>query len=228
MHFIKYLLLGFVAQFIISDSYGQKTKTVQDFRIIQEISVIKNFSRKWEVSLGPRLILQHDVTQIGEFDIDAGVNYQVFKYATIGAGYRWSENLNKSDEYIVKHRLRGELDLFAIIIRLKAEYRICYQNIDDDLFLSNDTIISRNVLRNRIQLKYNIRKCPITPFLYVEHFGQINRKDHYGIKFKSSIGLDYSINKRHDLKLYYRVDRELNDKDPYTYYYLGLCYEYNF
>jgi hypothetical protein len=228
MKFIKYLLLVFIVQCKLSESYSQEMKVVRDFRAIGEVEVIKSVYKKWEISLGTKLLLEHNASRFGEFDLDAGISYKLLKFVSLGIGYRWSENRNKFNDFIIKNRLRGDIDLIAKIKRLKADYRISYQNIDDDYFQNNETATSKNILRNRLQLKYNIRKSQIFPFFYVEHYGQLGEKGKYGIKLKSAIGTGYSINKKHEIKTYFRVDRELNKKNPYLYYSVGVGYSYIF
>jgi hypothetical protein len=209
-------------------SYCQKTKVVQDFIFIPETEIVKSISENWEISLGSKIQLEHNSTQIGEFDLEAGTSYKLFKYISLGLNYRYSESRNKDDEFISKNRIRAEIDANTRIRRFKADYRISFQNIDDDYFQTSDTSISRNILRNRIQLKYNIRKSPISAYTYLEHFGQLSDNNKYGIKVKFALGLNYSINRNHNIKIYYRIDKELNNSIPYVYYYLGFCYEYNF
>jgi hypothetical protein len=228
MKVIKFFLLVFLAQSLFCGLYSQEMKVVQDFRAIGEVEITKSVYKKWEINLGTKLIVEHNVSRFGELDLDAGVSYKLLKFVSLGIGYRWSENRNKFNDFIIKNRLSGEIDFIAKIKRLKADYRICYQNIDDEYFQTNETAINKNILRNRLQFKYNIRKSPISPFLYVEHYGQLGEKGNYGIKLKSALGANYSINKKHELKVYYRIDRELNKNMPYLYYSVGVGYSYSF
>jgi hypothetical protein len=203
---------------------GQKTKVTSDFKIIAEIEAAKSLSDKWELQVGVKSWFEKDASQFGELNIDAGIGYQPIKHISIGAGYRWSKNRNKYDDFITSHRFSGEIDIFEKIERFRFDYRICFQNIDDEILQDNENNPSRNILRNRIQLKYNIRNSKLTPFLLAEHYGRLYSDDDYGIKIKSEIGFSYNLKIQQQLKVYYRIDRELNNKNPFVFYNLGICY----
>jgi hypothetical protein len=225
---IKYLYLTIIFQLVIFSVFGQKTKVTQDFRLVTELETVKSFFNKLEFGIGTKCWLEKDASQIGEIDIDADINYKPFSFLSVGLGYRWSNSRNKFDDFIKKHRFSGDIGLTAKIERFKIDYRICVQNIDDNIFQEDVNNPALNVLRNRGQLKYNFRNSKLTPFLSVEHYGRLERNVAYGIKVKSEIGTTYNIKKDHQLKAYYRFDRELINENPYSLYSLGLGYLYEF
>jgi hypothetical protein len=228
MKSIKYLVLVLVTQFSLLESYGQKIKVVRDFIIIQEVEAVKSLADKWEFNLGAKLLAEKDASRLGEFDLEAGISFKPIKIISIGLGYRWSESRNKYNDFVIKNRLSGDIEFALKTRRLKTDYRIRYQNIDDDYFQSDVPTKNRNILRNRLQMKYNVRNSRLFPFLSVEYYGQIGEKGKFGIKLKSALGAGYSINKKHSIKAYFKIDRELNAKNPYLFYGLGACYTFNF
>jgi hypothetical protein len=225
---VRLIVLYIIIQsFFIPDSSGQDVKVVGDLRAIQEASVSKSFAKKWEVEIGAKAIIDKDISQLGEFDINASVFYKPFKCITLGVGYQFSENRTSSGDFEIRHRYNGNIEAGTKLNRFRVDYRLRYQNTDDEL-LSNDDVayVAKNILRNKIQLKYNIKNCKLTPFVYGEHYGQLNKDLDYGLKLKFALGGNFSFTNRHQVRLYYRLDHELNNSHPYTYH--NLCVEYTF
>jgi len=221
---IAILTLIFSANSLLS----QDTKVIRDFRFIGKLGITKELFNSWEIGVGSAIKLEKDVSRIDEIDFDIDVHYQPHSIVVLGVGYRYAFNQKKDSTYEQQQRLYGEAELNFKLERFKLEYRIRYQNIDDDFFQYVETAPAEKILRNRIQIKYNIPKSKLTPYFYAELYGNLEKGTEFAMKMKYALGASYSFGKYGKVKLYYRIDRQLNDQYPFLYHSLGIGYKYKF
>ena len=81
----------------------------------------------------------------------------------------------------------------------------------------------KNVLRSRLQLEWDIPKCKYDPYASVE-FHTTRELE----KTRFIVGVDHTIKKTHNFKLYYRYQRVHGDSDEPNIHLLGLGYTYKF
>lgn len=213
---------------IVNSLSGQEVKVINDFRFDGSLGVTKEFFDVLEVGFESVIKLEKDASQIDEIDFDLDVEYAPFKFLAFGVGYRLAENRKKGGDYETNHRLSVQLELAAELRRFELEYRIRYQNLDDDFILYDETSPPEHILRNRLGIKYDIRNCKLTPFIYYEHYGKLDSSVSYAFRHKYAIGARYSFGKYGKVKVFYRIIKELNNPNPYTVYNLGLGYVYDF
>lgn len=81
----------------------------------------------------------------------------------------------------------------------------------------------KNVLRSRLQAEWDIPRCKFDPFASVE-FHQSKYLD----KTRFIVGVDHTIKKTHDFKLYYRYQLTGSHSSDPNIHMLGLGYTYKF
>jgi hypothetical protein len=200
---------------------------VRDFRFISELGIDKRVFNNWKIGAETTLKLEKNATRIDEVDLDMNVAYSPIDFLDLAIGYRIAFNHKRDGTYERKYRYLGEMEFDRDIKRFKLEYRFRYQNIDDDFF-QREQQPAKNILRNRVQVSYNIRKSPIEPFTSYELYSALKVHRELFSKFKFLLGIKYSPDKLGTLKLYYRIDRELNELYPYSFYVLGIGYTKKF
>ena len=85
---------------------------------------------------------------------------------------------------------------------------------------------SDHKLRSRLQVSYDIKKCPFEPYVEVEVYNQLDKAFALD-KVRYTIGTEYKVNKDHKLKLYYRY-QDYADMDEVNGHVLGLGYAFEF
>ncbi len=218
----------FLMLFTFPGTSAQEVKVIRDFRVNGELGVEKSFLMNWKVDLESCLKLEKNASHIDEIDLGLNVFYSPLKFISLGAGYRLTADQNKNSIYECKHRFSFEVEYLEKIKRLSFEYRLRYQNADDDYFMNNTLNPAKNILRNRLQIKYNIRKSKLSPYMYTELYGQLGTPDPFAITVRSAFGGRYSLDKFGVVKMYFRIDRELNDENPFTLYTVGIGYNFDF
>jgi hypothetical protein len=206
---------------------GQDIKIVRDFRSIMEAGISKKFLSYWTIEAESRLKLEKNSSRVNEIDLDLGLIYTPFKFMRMGAGYRLSANPDKHDVFYPKHRYHIEMEAGTHIGRFSFDFRSRYQNADDNYFLNENDPSVKNLLRNRLQVKYHIRHIKLTPYLYTELYGLLADPKSFATSIRSAFGARYSFVKPGTIKIFLRVDRELNARHPYIIYNLGFTYQFD-
>ena len=224
---IKYLILQLLL-FISAVLYGQEIKVIKDFRFNGSVGVEKELFDVLEIGFENSIKLEKNASEIDEVDFDLRLKYSPFGFFSFGLGYRLAANHKKSGNYAWDQRFNADLEFAVKLARFRAGYRIRYQNIDDDFFLYDENTPPQHILRNKLEIRYNIRNCKLSPFIYSEFYGNLNETDEFAFRIKYAVGGRYSFGKYGKFKAYYRIIRQLNDLYPYTYYNLGIGYVYDF
>ncbi len=148
---------------------------------------------------------------------------------SLTAGYqpnkRWSFSWKEVVQYSHYNKAKTTMD----------RYRVEDVEEDDNgdlaytYYLDNDNIKEykakdRVLLRSKVGVDYNIRKCPVDPYLSAEYGCGLNYSAN---KWKFSAGADFKINKQNKIDLFYRYQTEDDDDEPNGHF-IGLAYNIKF
>jgi hypothetical protein len=157
-----------------------------------------------------------------------GVDYKINKHFSLGANYRFYQNKNSDNNFQTQHRLSADAEYKHKVNRFSLAYRLRFQNKDEDFFTGSSNHNLYNI-RNKFSLAYNIKKFKLDPYFNVELYRQIEDVNTSELsKLRWTIGLDYSLKKRGNIDLFYRIDNELNQSYNKDTYILGLGYKFSF
>lgn len=148
---------------------------------------------------------------------------------SLTAGYqpnkRWSFSWKEMVQYSHYNKAKTTMD----------RYRVEDVEEDDNgdlaytYYLDNDNIKEykakdRVLLRSKVGVDYNIRKCPVDPYLSAEYGCGLNYSAN---KWKFTAGADFKINKQNKIDLFYRYQTEDDDDEPNGHF-IGLAYNIKF
>lgn len=203
--------------------HAQNVKVVRDLRSRTYFGIEKEIIKNLEVFGELELGLEQDLEKIGKIHGEFGTSYAPLKFLSFEAKYRYTKNRkNYKDEYKYTNTLALAAEADYKFDRFKAYYRIQFQNVDDESSWFNSTEAAKNIVRNRVKLKYNIKGFKLDPFVSTELYASHNYDAWEASKLKTYVGCEYKIKDVGVLKFYYRNDRELVQYLPYAYHTLGL------
>ena len=180
----------------------------------------------------------------------AGVSYKMFRWLKASAGYTFIHyyhpmEVTKKGNYIPeywqpKHRvnlsLTGKVDWRRFTFSLRERWQYTYrpsQSVPkfdgDDGSVKNDEYISgkgKNVLRSRLQVEYNIRKCAFTPYTSCELSYSLNEIGAFE-KLRWTLGTEWKLSKKHALDFYYLYQNKADD-DEANGHVIGAGYSFKF
>jgi hypothetical protein len=187
-----------------------ETKVVKDLTasIIQEFRFYEN------------------ITELGAYYTEAGLEYKINKHFQIEANYRFTQKRKVENYYSIRHRFGIDLKYSKKIKPFELKYRIRFQNQYADIGRSEDGGVPEYYLRNKLSLQWDLKKA-YTPYVSVELFSPLNYPRMYAFdNIRSMAGIEYAFTKHHKIDVYYMIHKEVNVSLPFTYYVVGIGYIY--
>lgn len=169
------------------------------------------YTLKYKINQKYRLELEQQArTTSGLQDLrsafaELGLRYKITDYLNLKPQLRYT--LRNQDRNEVRMSLDCNVSHNFKDWRLKPKYRFRFQSTQVSYTGQNITI-----LRNQLELLYNLSK-PADPYMEYENFYRLNSKNEVRTH-RYTMGIDWRINKRTDLKTYVRRDQEVNVKNP--------------
>ena len=193
------LLLIFATSAKAQDTEDDDVENI--FQSRQSLSLSTKLGKNLKVSITPELRLDENFS-LDKYLLEGNIDYKIWDHFSLGAGYRLYANKRdtKSTEY--DNRFLMSLKYKKSFNGFDPSVKISYTNDSDD---DSD----RNLFRYKGQLKYNIQKCKITPWIGTEAFHAIN--DGNFAKMRYFVGMDYKFSKKKSLEVSYKFDYFLNE-----------------
>lgn len=221
-----------------------------DFGIWTSAEVKKKILPGWDASLEGELRTRDGVKTVERWSGAAAMSYKVFDWLKASAGYTFIHyyhpmEVTKKGNYIpeywqARHRfnisLTGKADWRRFTFSLRERWQYTYrpsQSVPkfdgDDGSTKADEYISgkrKNVLRSRLQVAYNIRKCAFNPYASCELTHSLSDGGAFE-KARWTLGTEWKLSKRHSLDFYYLYQNKADD-DEANGHVLGAGYSFKF
>lgn len=202
----------------------------QDFRLWTEASIEKALNKKISVFFVEEFRWDKNASTFDSWHNSLGMHYSFNKYFRLRSFYRYSLNSTLKSGMQKSHRLAFDAVFRYKIKRFIIRDRVRYQSDFADVKYQNGLSIEARYLRNRIGVKYDIRKTKIMPFVNYEFY--LNLKNIYGTaveRHRITGGLDYDFSDNFSGSIYYRYQKTSgNFIDASNIYVLGFSVGYEF
>lgn len=168
----------------------------------------------------------HFFTSFDRLKIGASFDYSFLKKKrlkiTLGANYLLYNDLGMADH---RGRVIGTLTYTEKIKNFKLSYRARVQSTFYDELRGYHKFNPKTYLRNRLQLGYNFKEKGMEIYASTEFFLRLYQKgNNFVDNFRTIVGWDCKLNKGNTIGLYFRVDNEIQVKNPENTYYIGFRY----
>lgn len=223
-----------------------------DAGLVASVEASHKFSKRLGTSLELEFRSRNKFRTADRVSLGADVSYKLLPWLKASGGYTLlidnnREDLTFQDDGVtynnwrpsywgIRHRfnvsLTGSYKVQRVEVSLRERWQYTYRssrmidNFDFDEAEWEDHEVrgkGKNVLRSRLQLEWDIPKCKYDPFASVE-FHTTRELE----KTRFIVGVDHSVKKTHDFKLYYRYQLTGSGSDEPNIHMLGLGYTYKF
>lgn len=221
-----------------------------DFGVWTSAEVKKRLFPGFDASVEGEFRTRDGLSEVDRWSLAAGVSYKFTSFLKADLGYTYIHShqeaeTTKKGNYIPsywspRHRVTASLTgsytwkrlEFSLRERFQYTYRTSMytEKYDgDDGSQKDDEYISakeKSVLRSRLQVEWDIKKCKFSPYASCELYHSIT--DGWAIdKTRWTIGTAYKLNKKHSLDFYYRYQNHADD-DETNGHVLGIGYKLKF
>lgn len=139
-----------------------------------------------------------DGFSLDKYLVEVDLSYKVNSFISTSLLYRFVGDRNKDLEIDYKNMFGAYVVFKQDLNRFKGSLRLRYSCYYDEGSATDQT------LRYKFQVKYNIKKCKITPLVVVEPFQSISSGQLE--KMRYAAGLRYKLNKHNEVGFDYKLD----------------------
>lgn len=222
---ILYFFSAFVLYF--SSSLAQQSK---DAGMWATFSVQHPLSKKINLVIDQECRLKENYQRINLFYTNLGIDYKLNKSIKISPTYRTIQKQRLDGSFSYRHRLMLDVTLKKKLKKFTLSERVRYQIEVQDLYTSRKGKLAEQFLRFKTDLKYSLNDR-ITPYISCELRYQIRSPrgdgpeyDHDFHRVRNVLGIEYQLNKKNSVNLYYLIQSEFNISTPESIYILGIAY----
>lgn len=192
---LAFIIIGLTT--LLAQPFSSSAQEETEWNTWTTLELKKDITNRLSAYVAPQVRFAEQF-QVDEYFIQAGVEYELFKFLDIGGNYRYliNERTNKSTEYF--HRVAFDLVGKHDINRFGLQLRTRYTNYDE---LRNDEGFNDATMRYRLKSDYDIPSSRFKPSIGIEFFHQINDKEINKIRYMAELA--YKINKVHDIAIGY-------------------------
>ena len=228
--FRKYFLLVLVLSyfFFVSEKNADAQINYPDAGSWNTFNIEYKLNSKINALFTEELRFKENFSRLNLLYTNLGLEYKVNDNIKAAFIYRFIEKYQDDNSFSFRHRLMFDLTLKKKIGNISLSYRHRLQAEERDIYSSKDGYVPEWYSRNKITLKYDTDKR-YTPYFAIELRYQIRdprdwESDKTWHRSRYCLGLDYKVNKKSTLGLYYLIQQEFNVVTPQDLYIVGLEY----
>jgi hypothetical protein len=204
--------------------YAQRSDAALWMSMNAEKKITKGFS----VSLAAELRMNNNITEVGTYFTELGLNYRFSKKVRLSGNYRFMVRSKNDGTYSNRHRYYFDLAYREKIKSVTVSFRTRFQSQYADIYSSAEGKIPEYYLRNKLTIKYAVTK-KVTPYISAELFTPLCNVDGITIdNVRYSGGVEYEFSRAHTLDLFYMLQQEYNVKNTETDHIIGIGYYFTF
>jgi hypothetical protein len=199
-----------------------------DAQLWTSVNLEKKIIKGFTVSLSEEVRFSENITEVGIFFTDIGLNYKINKNWRISGNYRFTNKIQLDNSYSKRHRYYFDLSYRKKFYQFTLLARTRFQSQYADVNSSETGHLPEYYSRNKLTLKYSITKN-ISPYLSAEAFIPLNNPNVKGIdNMRYSLGAEWEFVKNSTLDVYYMIQQEYQVKNRERDFVTGIGYNYSF
>jgi hypothetical protein len=177
-----------------------------------ELEFSKKIVKNLKVEFNPELRI-HGGFEMDTYILEGGLSYKLHKYLTLSGYYRYENEYNYRNkrqiyEWVPSNRFAFDAKSGFGLNRFNVKFRVRYTN-GSDFDQTYDS--KKSYFRYRTKIDYNIKGSKFIPYISAEVFHDLILKDFD--KMRYTTGLAYSINKKNEIGLFYRLQDYMDPTD---------------
>jgi hypothetical protein len=194
------------------------------------LTIQHKLTKKLNLVIDQEFRLRENYQRVNLFYTNIGIDYRFNKFLKISPTYRAIQKRRLEGTYSHRHRLMLDVTLKKKFKKFTLSERIRYQAEVQDFYTSRKGKLAEQFLRFKTDVKYAATD-KITPYYSIEFRYQIHAPrgdgplyDNGFRRVRNVLGIEYEINKKNSVNLYYLYQTEFTISTPESIFILGLGY----
>jgi hypothetical protein len=222
---VIFFLIAFILCFFISSAQQSN-----DAGMWNTLTIKHNVTKKVSLVIDQEFRLRENYQRINLFYTNVGIDYKPIKLLKISPTYRVVQKKRLEGTYSFRHRLMLDVTAKKKLNKIEVSERVRYQIEVQDFYTSKKGKLAEQFLRFKTDVKYAATE-KITPYYSCELRYQIHAPrgdgplyDNGFRRIRNVLGVEYDINKKNSINVYYLIQNEFTISTPETIFILGIGY----
>ena len=196
-----------IASILLFSFFSYNSNAQQnDFQLWNTLNLSKKINKSFRADIKYGARFRENASVLSTQFIDFKVKYKENKRWSFAIGYRSISDYSILNNFETKNRFYAD----AYFSKKLKRYFFSLRN---RVLTQLNNNVSKEVVRQKYKLAYNIKKTKLSPSISIELFYSL---ENYFYKTRNSFELAYPINKKIDFSLVYKIENEFNVVDPFT------------
>lgn len=196
----------------------------KDFQWWNKLTIEKRISPRMRLSLTDGLRFKENVSQFSRHFNQINFSYNFTPKFSTTISYRLVQKGDDKLGLSIRNRMQMDLIYEVNIKKFSITFQERFQSHVADINRKADWNVPVNYLRSRITIDYKL-DSKLRPFASAELFYLLG---YDFTNYRLRAGLNYKLNKRNSLGLFYMLDQEINENNPRSDFILGTSYKHSF
>lgn len=223
---IRFLFLNIGILLMVKIGYSQNA----DFQTWHAIEVEKKIVKDFSIAIEEEIRIFENSTTFNESNTSISGLYSINKLIKAGLGYRYSYTFDYEEGYLISHRVMADGNIKYKLGDFMLSFRERFQCDWQSEKTSATATYAELYLRHKFQVRYNVPKISLFPYIEAELFQSLNNPIQNKVdKYRWTIGLQYKFENDLSVSLYYRIQdshRVLKKRNEIFILGTGISYEF--
>jgi hypothetical protein len=199
-----------------------------DIGIWYEVKAEKKIVKHLRFDLETSIRTDENASNIYKFFFEPGLRYKFNDYFAAGVYYRLAEQKEDDDSFHLRHRWFVQFKVSApsfarftlsLRYRIQEQFKTYIEDPGDE--------VGEWYQRARLELDYDVKGVPLKPYVNTEIHNLLFDPNDYTVdRWRTIIGVEYTLNKKHTFGVEYIYNESRVTKPPYKNL-IGLTYSIN-
>ena len=199
----------------------------QDARLWAGLSVRYDPGKKWKLVLEEEVRIFDRIRRLDKINSELTSSYQINKLMELGVLYRLIANREQVGYFYFNHRFGVNLEFHQQYSRWNLSVKPGFQITFAGFRNTENWYNPENYVRIVSEVSRELKNKKTEPYTNIEFWYRISTGEQGFIdQYRWTIGIKQKLNKRNRLDLYYRLQQELQVKNPLTAHIIGIGYRY--
>jgi len=199
----------------------------RDARLWAGFTLRYDLNKRWSLSLEEEARIYENFSRLDKINSEFTINYQINKILDAGLLYRLISGYTRENRFEYGNRLGAFIGAQKKLSGWNGSVKVSFQETYPAFNRSSDWQIAENYVRAQAGISRQLRNKKTEPYTDIEFWYRIPAGAQAFVdQYRYTIGIRQKLNKSNRLELYYRIQQEMQVKDPLTAHIIGIGYRF--
>ncbi len=199
----------------------------QDARWWTSLSVRYDVNKKWRITLEEEARIFENISRLDKLNSELTVDYKINKILECGILYRLINSPDRIGNLDFNHRF----SLFLGVEKKWAGFtwsgKAAFQKTYPRMHRTEDWSLSKDYIRVKAEVSRELKKGKTEPYTNLEFWYRTTAGGQsFTDQYRFTLGIKQKLNKSHRLDFFYKIQQDLQVKNPLTAHIFGIGYRY--